>query len=699
MPAHNFMLADLAGSLVATCLFPLFVLLPGYAIGWLADLFDFRRRSFAFQLTLSVPLAIAICPVVTYFSGRFGSMTAVWAFYGASWIYALAVAARRPISLAPYARIVVLLCGAWAAIAIFSLIDLQIGNRAWYPSAAFDYSVRTQFIHSIATTGIPPDNPFFLPGHPVPLRYHYFWLQLCALVDLAGGSLVTARHAWIAGAVWTGFGLMAIVALYFRLFSYRGPATFRRRALTGILLLGVTGLDILPTALLWALQAFGINGIRPSMEWWNEQVDGFVYTTLWESHYLSSLIACLMAFLILWAASSEVNARSRLKCALLAGLALASAAGASVYVAFVFGIFLLAWTAVALAKGWRRETAMLIAAGLIGLALSLPYALSLRGPAGSQAASAAPLQFWMRPFSPVDALFNGSTLAARSWLRPLANALALPLNYFLELGFFLAAALVWWKSHRAPEKTRAGTAVVLMIATSVMICTFLRSSVIANNDLGWRGFLVAQFGLLLLAVDVVSDWSTAISRRQRVFLTVLLALGAAGSTYEVAINRFYPLLVDSGIANKHAWLGPDRQAGERNYAHRQAGEWAAAATPGTAVVQFSPHVAVEDTSAMLYSDRRMLAATDDCFTIFGGDPALCPDLIARLSQVYPPAGQAAPATLDSVCASLPIDVIGARDTDPVWNDRSSWVWTQTPAFANRFVRLFRCENPPAVTLR
>jgi hypothetical protein len=302
MPPHHFMLADLAGSMAAVCLFPLFVLLPGYAIAWLSDVFDFRRRTFAFQLALSVPLSIAICPVVTYFAGRFGSMTAVWVFYAVSWVCALVAAARRPVTLAPYTRVVVLIFAVWTALAILSLIDLQIGDRDWYPSAAFDYSIRTQFIHSIGVTGIPPASPFFFPGHPVPVRYHYFWLLICALVDLAGGSLVTARHAWIAGAVWCGFGLMAVVALYFRLFSYRGPASFRRRAITGILLLCVTGLDILPTAVLWVLQAAGMHAVRASMEWWNEQVDGFVYTALWESHYLSGLIACLMAFLLLWAA-------------------------------------------------------------------------------------------------------------------------------------------------------------------------------------------------------------------------------------------------------------------------------------------------------------------------------------------------------------------------------------------------------------
>src|ERR1035441_8588194 len=151
MPTHSFMFADLAGCVAGVCLFPLFVLVPGYAVAWLTDLFDFRRRTFAFQLALSVPLSIAICPIVTYFAGRFGTMTAVWALYAVSWIYALIVAARRPMTLAPYTRIVALFLGAWAVLAILSLIDLQIGDRAWYPSAAFDYSVRTQFIHANET--------------------------------------------------------------------------------------------------------------------------------------------------------------------------------------------------------------------------------------------------------------------------------------------------------------------------------------------------------------------------------------------------------------------------------------------------------------------------------------------------------------------------------------------------------------------
>jgi hypothetical protein len=168
-------------------------------------------------------------------------------------------------------------------------------------------------------------------------------------------------------------------------------------------------------------------------------------------------------------------------------------------------------------------------------------------------------------------------------------------------------------------------------------------------------------------------------------------LGAVGSAYEIGINRFYNVLADRGTVPLFAWLAPDRQAGLRNYAIREAGEWVASVTGPTAIVQFNPHIATQNTSALLYSGRAALAADESCLTGFGGDPALCPGLIAALSRVYPPAGQAAAPDLVSVCRTLPIDFIAAGDIDPAWSDRHSWVWTQTPVFANAYVRLFRCR--------
>jgi hypothetical protein len=676
----NFTVADLAATLAAVCLYPLFVFIPGYVAAWAGDLFDFRRRTLIFRIALSVPLSIALCPIVIYLVGRLVSMHAVWGLYAACWIGfvpAILWDLRQGGLRLRIDRKWWIFGGfalAWLVLALFSSVDFAFGARDYFPTIAFDYAVRGQFVHAITATGIPPANPFYFPGHSVPLRYHYFWLLLCSLVEQAGGAFVGPRRAWMGGTVWGGIGFLAVVTLYLRLFAYQGAASLRRRLLVAFSLACITGLDILPTALLWLLRATGMrNAVFLSVEFWNEQVDGFVWTSLWTAHHLAGLIACLTAFLLL----SE--APRKLHYALWAGVALATAAGSSIYVAFAFAVFLAAWGVVTMVRRWWRETVALAIAGAAGLALLLPYALDLRGPGKS----GNPIEVWVRPLHPASLIFQAMQFSPP--LIALGNALLLPLNYFLEFGFFFLAAVVWWRLRRknpAPL-SRSELALAVMVAASTTVCTFLRSSVIANNDLGWRGFLIAQFALLLWGVDVLMDSG----RPRRALLSGLLILGAAGTTYDVLILRLFPILADVGVTAKFPWMPPDPDLGRRNYAGREAFEWTTRATPAGAVIQFNPKVTFQDMPAFLYSARRFAAANQSCMSAFGGDPALCPGMVEKLNLLY--AGS--PAPLASVCGNLPIDILVAKDTDPAWADRQGWVWSSQPVYANDYYRVFRCK--------
>ena len=402
-----------------------------------------------------------------------------------------------------------------------------VGDRLYFPASALDNSVRTAFVQSISTTGIPPQNPFFSPGQPVTLRYHYFWLMMCSLAERVGNHGITPRQALMAGAFWCGVGLLALVALYLRLFSPGDPARFRRRSLIAVLLLSITGLDILPTLLLLALYARGaVAFVLPSVEWWNEHVDWFVYTALWAPHALGSLLAGLMGFLLLWKAPEERRAGGLLRYALLGGAALASSIGTSIYVAFVFAVFLAVWTGITIWKRWYRETAGLAVAGAACLALALPYMLSLRGPAAAAFGGGSPIEFTVRAFSFAALVprWQGMT----NWMyMAFIEAPLLPLNYLLELGLFFLAGTIQWRRfrRRGGPLSRQELACSVMAATSILICTFLRSSVIGSNDLGWRGFLLAQFILLLWAVDIVAERQT-MPARQRHLLVLFLVLGA-----------------------------------------------------------------------------------------------------------------------------------------------------------------------------
>jgi hypothetical protein len=685
MATHNFTISDILGSLTAFSLFPLFVFAPGYAAAWLLNLFAFRSRTPAFRLALSIPLSISICPILTYLLAHFLSMGAVWILFGASWLY-VAVLAGSGLRRAGRPRISPLilgLAGGWTALALLSLVDLQLGHRLYYSVISFDYSVRSSMVHALATTGMPPETPFFFPGSPVTMRYHYFWLILCSLVYRLGGGAMTARQALIGGTPWAGLGLMTLITLYLRLFSAQGRTQLRRRTAIAVALLGVTGLDIVPTLILVLLYAGRLTSmVLPSLEWWNEQVDGWVYTMLWEPHHVSGLIACLTGFLIVWQAPSEPGRRGVLKNGLVAGLAFATAVGASIHVVFVFAIFLLVWTAITLWKKWRQDTVALIVAGVTCTLLSIPYLSTLVGPASG----GPPVVFAVRSFI-FPEFFMRAVGLRKTWQLAIGDLVLLPLNYFLELGLFFVVGWWQWKSWRAKPGAlgRRELAAGAMAAVSVLTCTFFRSGLIDNNDLGWRGFLIAQFVLLLWATDLLAEWPRL---TRRVLLASLIGLGAAGTLYDVSILRFYTVLSDGGAVPLISWMGADRQLGRRTYAVREAYEWVGRQTPPTSVVQFNPKV-VQDTAAWLYADRQFVAAGPDCIGVFGGDPRLCAPILASIEELY--SSEAGLETFHQVCNKLPIDILVAKDTDPVWRNPHGWVWESQPVFANDYVRLFKCR--------
>jgi hypothetical protein len=679
------MAADCLAILEGFCLFSIVALLPGYAFGWLTNVLAFRSRTLPFRAVASVPLSIAVGPILSFTVGRWFSLDAVSGVYACLGAYTLYLAARIPragfAGLFKRFRVFYALIAAWGLIAVLSLADMQIGRRLYFSIIAFDYAVRTEFTQTISTYGIPAQNSYFYPGHPVGLRYHYFWMILCGLAEHLGHAFMDARQAFIAGTIWCGIGLICLIPLYLRVFSAKGTTNLHRRSLIGIALLGVTGLDIFPALLMVRFAAMGlIAGVSPSVEWWNNQVDGWLYTMLWEPHYVCATIACFTGFLILWEDRRVVSA-------VVAGLAFASAVGAGIYVAFVFAAFLATWTLIAMVKKRYREAVSLVIAGTTAVAFSVPYLHSMGSSPGSSVGGL--LQLTVRTFD-LGEIFLRIFRMDRPWQLVTGDVLLLPLNYFLELGFFFAAGVIVWVGFRKAKRpaTRQEWAAFAMVATSVLICTFVKSGVIQNNDLGWRGFLIAQFVLLVWGAEVLSGSHGALVPRRKVLLQALIAVGVAGVAYDLAILRFFPVLSDAGRVPKIGWLGMDQRGGLRTYANREAYEWLRARTPLRATVQQNPDPSYQDTYFGLYGQRQTVASNTLCGTEFGGDFGECKPILARLRQVY--SGGKAEA-LENACGALPVDVFVVKDTDAAWRERSSWVWTGRPVFQNEFVRVFACR--------
>src|SRR5579864_1116083 len=597
------MVADIVATSVAFVLLSLFIFAPGYVFGWFLNLLGFRERSLLARSAIAVPVSVAVMPELTYLLWHW-SIAVVWVMHMGCWAGMLFLFFHERHKLSwptinkTRATVLAIIAG-WVVLGTLCLVDLQRGDRLYEPTVANDYMLRTAITSSLARTGVPPANPYFFPGHPVTLRYHYFWMMSSALVTRLGGTAISPRHAVIAGTLWSGIGLIALVALYLRFFQPKGPLNIDRRMLAGIRLLSVAGLDILPVVVFGTL-----SDIIPSIDFWNNLIATWISSVWWAPHHVAGLIACLTGVLVIWNTAGREGASNRMVGGIVAGLAFASSVGLSIYLTFVFAVFLGAWLAVASQQRQRNQILVILIAGLVALSFACPYLMELRRaaffPDNPDKADGIPVQLTIRTFSTVDAL-----LGLRGWKATLVNALTLPINYFLELGiFFVVGIMQWARMCRSQDFFRHRELCgFTMAAASVLICTFLRSSVIANNDLGWRGFMVAQFMLLIWAAEfwdegvLLNDHKVARVRRslispadRRTLMAAMIVLGVAGSLYEVVMTRFYFVILDN--SKKAAYfLRTSEQIGRRTYALRQVYEELKRTLPERTIVRHNPNAA------------------------------------------------------------------------------------------------------------
>lgn len=697
---RNFTIADTLGILTACLALAPLMFAPGYVAGWALDLFEFRHRRPVLRAILAVPLTISIGPMLSYLLARFVEH-GIWVFYvaaSATCVLLLAQGMRRR-KLRAVSRWVWAALGLitlWGLAALGSLVDLQIGDKLYPPIEAYDHSVRTALTAAVARH-IPPSNPFFANA-AAPLRYHYLWLLFCSLPMKV--FHYSPQYAVYSGVVWCGVGLICVIALGLK-FLMRLHTDIERQCLLGVGLLCVTGLDILPILYLRITQRVWL----ADMEWWNQaQISSWAASLLWVPHHVAALIACLVAFVLLRHAT-DFGAGPAPIPVIVAGIALASAAGLSVYVTAAFIIAIALWLLALIAcKAWKEAT-MFVGAGVVALILALPYLTSLGG-AGSGAAFA---EFALRPFPLGVYLAQQAGLQLRSGAAlTIANAILLPVNYALELGFFLAIAVLRLRQllRKRIEAGRNELAAWTLVMASFLVGTFLRSSTTGSNDLGWRCFLPAQLILLLWGTAMLNDWwfhravpASAPRPWTRAALATLLILGIIGTTYQVFMLRMFPVLYDRGNLSGISWMEGDGQFGKRTYALRRAYQALDAQLPASAVLQNNPATA-DPIPHMLYSGRAAAAATPagdpECGTAFGGDPDLCTLRVRNLAGLFElPDG----SNLDAACREYGIDAIVVGDSDRVWGEPSSWIWSRRPVVANNYVRIFRCGMTAASVLR
>jgi hypothetical protein len=652
------------------------------------------------QALLSTPLAVAVVPILIFLVGR--SPKLLWTLFGASWLgFAFLI---RPVwqrwSQMRTRRVPreVWIGGAlvlgWAFIAIASLVDLQFKDLLYFSTTAFDHSTRTAFTAAAVRT-IPPINPFFAGNPPVLLRYHYFWMLVCSLSTRLGH--LDPRQAIYGGAVWAGIALMSLVAMSLKFFM-GARDRLARKAFIGCSLLLVTGLDILPTAFIYVRR----NIVAPDMEWWNEQITSWMDALLWTPHHIMGVVACLVGLLVLrHPATTKVQ---RTAAIFIAGLAFASAVGLSVFSTFTFVLFVLFWLPVAAIQKWWDDVTGLLGAGAVALAVALPYLKIVLGP-GLDASGGGGrfFAFAIRKFPLATYLIASMfhTSANKLPFPHLLLLLLLPLNYFFELGFFFVVAAIRIHSIRAgsTRMNREEQTGWMIVGTSFLVGSFMRSTTISGNDLGWRCFLQAQFVLLLWGAMLVDDWWNsrrfATVRRHEVvgFVRGLAVLGLIGTIYQVGMLRAFPILQDKGLVDPiiAPWLNQDNQLGKRTYALRSIYGSLGTMLPPGAIVQYDPD-AISFIPNQIYSGHGAAMGLPQCGAVFGGEVSRCESRVTPIVSLFTNPSRAETAGLDALCREYGINAMMVEDLDIVWRDHHSWVWTRKPILANEYARAFACGD-------
>jgi hypothetical protein len=704
----NYFLLDFLGSVLAFLLFPLVFVFPGYICAYILDLFDFRKRLLVGRITISVVISLACSPILLFLTYRLASVS--WAISLLGILAAISAvliwSERKKIFAATngtskFQKLAVWILIGWSLFAIVSLVDIQIGDRLYYSAISFDYTTRASIINSITRTGVPPITPGYFIGQPVRLTFlYYFWYIPCSFIDLIGGSWVDARMAMIASAAWCGIGLMCTIALYLQVRNPDNRIKIWKKALLGIGALTISGLDIYPASIFMLASRFTFGSMWPEgdIEHWNEQITAWLGAVSWVPHHVASLIVCIVGFLLIQHSRGK-EIKNQIAAAFIAGLAFASASGLSIYITAVFVIFWIMWVVLLfLDKKNYRTILMMILTGIFASIAISPFLRDLLSGGSSAAPGSFPFIFQVRVFRPLFPFL----LSYPEIIKNLVNLAFLPLNYFLELGFYFIVGYLWlYKNWKTAKTTNAFyLPEILLLSASAFVGTFIRSTLIANNDLGWRSWMFGQFVLLIWAVDVGQEFlaensfktyltskSNSKNLKHGRLLAQLMVVGMLTTVFSLLMLRLWPIFIDVGISGVPVDLSPDTQLGKRTFAARRAYEYIRDTLPTNVVVQYNPTIHIDRPSG-LYGTRQMVVAD---YSSYGVPLKVFEALQHDVGLIFENKENSWDE-IDQNCERHYIDVIILNDLDPVWLKLPDLMQQRKPLYQNSYYAIFPCGN-------
>lgn len=696
----------------------------GYLFAWFTNIHGFRTRSLVERLFWTLPISFALTAISAVLIGRFLSLSSVALFLLASTLGGILVLGHEvrvkhstgekwAIGFHPYGKRALALTSLWIGLTVFSLVDIEWNHRLFVNVALLDQGYRVNWTESVLHTGVPPANPLYLYKHPAPMRNYYFWYVLCAAV--AKMTHLPVRSVFTASCVWAGFAFAALIGLYLKHFLVVGTR-LRQQFLCSVALVTVTGIDVVVVS--WNLFLYHIPPPADLEAWSRDGVPSWLHTLFWAPHHLVSMVCCMFGFLLAWMGSCN-SARNRLWSAILIAFALSSAFGLSIYVTFAFFLVVIVWAVwqVSFERTWK-PTLLLACGGAGALVLLIPYLYqlthSVSGSSTTSTGGPAPLfSLTVRQMIPPNGLLATHFFRSFGWsavtAANFAKLLLLVPGYALELGFFFVVLLVWvlpaWRG-RTPL-TAAQRTLLFVAFAMVPFMSFIRSGMLQTNDFAWRAALFVQFPLLLLASELITSWNVvdrksnaptdisglpgATPRWLRTVASLALVIGVFSTTTQALMFRF---LIPLGDLATHRSADSDaRDLSQKAYISAVGYADLNAVIPQDAVVQFNPEDQGTDRMAMIadmLGVRHQVAIADDkgaCGSEIGGDASGCPIVAAAIDALY---NGASAEQARATCRQFGIQYLIVRVYDPVWKNKSSWVWTLPTVVENDDFRATRC---------
>ena len=415
----------------------------------------------------------------------------------------------QPVGAATLPWWVVAAAGILALLPAIAIVPKYADGGILLGPQMYDHA-KVAIIDQIMRQGMPPQNPFFgLAGTPSGLAYYYLWYFAAALA----GSLLHVR-GWTADIAMTWFTAFSSAVLMMALAVH---ITGRMRAIWLVAALCIPA-SIRPFLGLFT-HNFGKHLIITDSD-----IGAWLNQASWVPQHLASGCCCVISAILIAriAVCGSWLAAILLSVTVAAGFESSTWVGGVTFaVAAVATAPLLMWQMTNQARG-RFVIRLGLAVVLVGVII-VPFCLQQ---AADMAAKHVGVPIALRPYRALGSDFPASIRSVADFL--VFWPLILPFNFpaLLPVGAVgCAYALAQGENRRDPL-----TLTLVCFATACLAVTWLASSTIDNNDLGWRAVIPS---LLILPPFAALAWSRWPASTAGIWVAAALVLGLAGVPQQV----------------------------------------------------------------------------------------------------------------------------------------------------------------------